>query len=52
MYTPFVYALNLIAPAHPFGVYALSTTPGLPGASTLPPHAADTDAVEDEDKDS
>jgi len=51
MYTPFVYAPNLIAPPHPFGVYALGTAPGLPGASTLPHHATDTDAAEDEDKD-
>jgi len=51
MYTPFVYALNLIAPAHTFGVHVLGTTPGLPGASTLPHHAADTDAAEHEDKD-
>ena len=51
MYTPFVYAPNLIAPAHPFGVYALGTTSGLPGTSTLPRHATDTDAAEDEDKD-
>ena len=29
----------------------LGTTPGLPGASTLPHHATDTDAAEDKDKD-
>jgi hypothetical protein len=51
MYTSFIYAPNLIAPAHTFGVHVLGTTPGLPGASTLPHHAADTDAAEDEDED-
>ena len=29
IYSPFVYAPDLIVPAHPFGVYALGTTPDL-----------------------
>ena len=32
---PFVYAPDLIAPAHAFGVYAPGTTPDLQGSSTL-----------------
>ena len=50
MYTPFVYAPNLIAPAHPFSIYTLSTMPGLPCTSTLPYHTADTNAAKDKDK--
>jgi hypothetical protein len=30
MYSPFVYAPDLLAPAHPFGVYAPGTTPTPP----------------------
>jgi hypothetical protein len=37
MYTPFVYAPDLIAPAHPFGVYAPGTTPDPPLPLPLPP---------------
>ena len=49
MHTPFVYAPDLIVPAHPFGIYAPSTAPDPPpGCSTLPYHAADADE-QDED---
>jgi hypothetical protein len=41
MYTPFVYAPDLIAPAHPFGIYAPGTMPDPLSFSTLPDHAAD-----------
>jgi hypothetical protein len=41
VYTPSVYAPDLIAPAHPFGIYAPGTTPDPLGFSTLPDHAAD-----------
>ena len=45
MYSPFVYAPDLIAPAHPFGVYAPGTTPDPQGSSTsaLLCHAVDDD---------
>jgi hypothetical protein len=52
MYSPFVYAPDLIAPAHPFGIYAPGTTPDPQGLSTsaLLRHAADDDdGEEDED---
>ena len=63
MYTPFVYAPDLIAPAHPFGVYAPGTTPEpplplpLPSSSTLAllchtagPHDDDDDYDEEEEE--
>jgi hypothetical protein len=52
MYSPFVYAPDLIATAHPFGVYAPGTTPDAQGSSTsaLLRHAAeDHDGEEDGD---
>jgi len=50
MYSPFVYAPDLIAPAHPFGVYAPGTTPDPQGPSTsaLLRHAADYDDGEED----
>jgi hypothetical protein len=52
MYTPFVYAPDLIAPAHPFGIYAPGTMPDPLSFSTLPDHAADATTEEaDYDKD-
>ena len=49
MHTPFVYAPDLIVPAHPFGIYAPSTAPDPPpGCSTLPYHAADADEQEED----
>ena len=51
MYSPFVYAPDLIAPAHPFGVYAPGTTPDPQGSltSALPRAADDDDGEEDGD---
>ena len=48
MYSPFVYAPDLITPAHPFGVYAPGTMPDAqgPSASALLPHAAEDDDSE------
>ena len=50
MYYPFVYAPDLIAPAHPFGVYTPGTTPDQQGSSTsaLLRHAADDDDGEED----
>jgi hypothetical protein len=50
MYSPFVYAPDLIAPAHPFGVYAAGTTPDAQGSSTsaLLRHAAEDDDGEED----
>jgi hypothetical protein len=50
MYSPFVYAPDLITPAHPFGVYAPGTMPGAQGSSTsaLLPHAAEDDDGEED----
>jgi hypothetical protein len=50
MYSPFVYAPGLIAPAHPFGVYAPGTMPDPQGSSTsaLLRHAADNDDGEED----
>ncbi|KAH9971645.1 hypothetical protein BJV74DRAFT_889311 [Russula compacta] len=57
IYSPFVYAPDLVAPAHPFGVYTPGTTPeqllGSPSAHLHHHHhhLADSDADEDEDGD-
>ena len=48
MHTPFVYAPDLIVPAHPFGISAPGMTPDPPGCSTLPYHAADADEQEED----
>jgi len=50
MYSPFMYAPDLIAPAHPFGVYAPGTTPDPQGSSTsaLLRYAADDDGGEED----
>ena len=50
IYSPFVYAPDLIAPAHPFGVYAPGTTPDPQGSltSALLRHAADDDDGEED----
>jgi len=48
MHTPFVYAPDLIVPAHPFGIYAPGTTPDSPGYLTLSYHAADADEQEED----
>ncbi|KAI0246289.1 hypothetical protein BJV78DRAFT_1356255 [Lactifluus subvellereus] len=54
MYTPFVYAPDIIAPSHPFGVYAPGTTPdplGLLQTTSLH-RAAEEDGYEtDEEED-
>ena len=41
IYSPFVYAPAIIAPAHPFGVYAPGTTPESLGSSTHAPHVTE-----------
>ena len=43
IYSPFVYAPDLIAPAHPLGVYAPGTVPEQPGQPGHPPHSTDPD---------
>jgi hypothetical protein len=43
MYAPFVYAPDIIAPAHPFGVYAPGTTPETLAPSTSLLRPADED---------
>ena len=50
MHSPFVYAPDLIAPAHPFGVYTPGTMPDAQGSSTsaLLPHAAEDDDNEED----
>jgi hypothetical protein len=52
MYTPFVYAPDMIAPAHPFGVYAPGTTPETLASLTSSRTPADEDTrYEDDDDD-
>jgi len=48
MYVPFVYAPDMIAPAHPFGVYAPGTTPEPLCSSTYARHVMDKGEDEDE----
>ncbi|KAI0290354.1 hypothetical protein BC826DRAFT_1187348 [Russula brevipes] len=52
MYSPFVYAPDLLAPAHPFGVYAPGTTPTTPDPlrpSARLRHASGEDEDEEEE---
>ena len=52
MYAPFVYAPDIIAPAHPFGVYAPGTTPETLAPLTCSCNPADEGAkYEDEEED-
>ena len=50
IYPPFVYAPDLVAPAHPFGVYAPGTMPEQPGRPAHPRHVTDQDDDDDEDE--
>jgi hypothetical protein len=50
MYSPFVYAPDMIAPAHPFGVYATGTTPESLGFLDHARNVADRDEDEDTDE--
>ena len=51
MYAPFVYAPDIIAPSHPFGVYAPGTTPDSLGLLQTNLHPGGYEAEEDVDVD-
>jgi hypothetical protein len=48
MYAPFVYAPDIIAPSHPFGVYAPGTTPDPLGVLQTSLHSGEYEADEDD----
>jgi hypothetical protein len=50
IYSPFVYAPDMVASAHPFGVYAPGTMPEQPGRPAHPRHATNQDDDDEEEE--